>query len=62
MKYKDFKFGDKFIASNEYGGKCEYQLIKEVHGKIELLNLTLLKEPLYVTKDWFKNREIIKED
>ena len=60
MKYKDLNFGDKFWATNEYGGKCEYQLMREVHNKIELLNLTLLKEPLYVTEEWFENREITK--
>ena len=59
--YEDLNIGDIFIVTNEYGGKCEYKLIKEVDGKIELINLTLLKEPFYVTKDWFENKDITEE-
>ena len=59
--YNDFKIGDIFTATNEYGGKCEYKIIKEIDNKIELINTTLLNEPLYVTEEWFETRDITKE-
>ena len=58
---KDFNIGDIFTATNEYGGKCKYKIIKEIDSKIELINITLFNEPLYVTEEWFKTRDITKE-
>ena len=56
--YNDIKPGDIFTITNEYGGKCDYKIIKEKDGKIELANLTLFNEPVFVTKEWFKDKEI----
>jgi hypothetical protein len=58
LTYNEIKTGDIFTTTNEYGGKCDYKIIKEKDGKIELVNLTLFNEPLFVTEEWFKNKEI----
>ncbi len=67
MNYKELKPGDTFATNCEYGGRCLYRIVsvdnenKPVglcENRIYMENLTLLKEPVIVTPDWFADRAL----